>query len=99
VRQVLSAAQGRRQRYIERQGQDRRGCVIIPVVVTGGRLVECELDADGRVGLREVPSAVVAGPRSGEKPALVFVLTEQAVTDFAHSMLALAQRARAPDQP
>jgi hypothetical protein len=94
VRQVLSAAEGRRRRYLDGQVQDRRGCVIIPVVVTGGRLVDCQLDADGNVELREVSSAVVVGPRSGEKPARVFVLTEQAVTDFAHSMLALTQRAQ-----
>lgn len=93
VRQVLSAAEGRRNRYIERQGQDRRGCVIVPVVVTGGRLVECQLDADGKVRLEEVSSAVVAGPRRGEKPARVFVITESAVQDFAHSILELTTRA------
>lgn len=94
VRQVLSAAQGRQQRYIERQGQDHRGCIIVPVVVTGGRLVDCQLDADGNVGLEEVSSAVIAGPRNGEKPARVFVLTESAVTQFARSMVALTQRAQ-----
>jgi hypothetical protein len=93
VRQVLSAAEGRRNRYIERQGQDRRGCVIVPVVVTGGRLVECQLGADGEVRLEEVPSVVVAGPRSGEQPARVFVLTEGAVKQFAHSIADLAMQA------
>lgn len=94
VRQVLSAADGRRQRYIERQGMDRRGCVIIPVVVTGARLVECQLDAEGQITLEEVSSAVVAGPRRGEKPSRVFVITEEAVADFAQSIFELAQRAQ-----
>jgi hypothetical protein len=93
VRQVLSAAEGRRQRYVERQGQDRRGCVIVPVVVTGGRLVACQLDAEGNVGLEEVPSAVVAGPRRGEKPARVFVLNEDAIAGFSQSIGELALKA------
>lgn len=93
VRQVLSASEGRRRRYIDRQSQDRRGCVILPVVVTGGRLVDCQLDTDGTVRLEEVDSAVVAGPRRGEKPARVIVLTEPAVTKFAHSVLELTTRA------
>lgn len=93
VRQVLSAADARRNRYVERQAHDRRGCVVVPVVVTGARLVECRLDADGTVGLEEVASAVVAGPRRGEKPARVFVVTESAVSQFAHSILELTKRA------
>lgn len=93
VRQVLSAADGRWKRYLERQGQDRRGCVIVPVVVTGGRLVECQLDTDGKVRLKEVASAVVAGPRRGDKPARVFVVTESAVRQFAQAILELTTRA------
>lgn len=93
VRQLLSAAEGRRQRYLERQSRDRRGCVIVPVAVTGGRLVDCQLDANGTVRLEEVDAAVVAGPRRGEKPARVFVVTESAVTQFAHSILELTTRA------
>jgi hypothetical protein len=92
VRQVLSAAEGRRKLYLERQGQDRRGCVILPVVVTGARLVACHLGADGEVRLEEVPAAVVAGPRSG-RPARVFVLTEGAVKPFAHSIAGLTTHA------
>jgi hypothetical protein len=92
VRQVLSAAEGRRKWYPERQGQDRRGCVILPVVVTGARLVACHLGADGEVRLEEVPAAVVAGPRSG-RPARVFVLTEGAVKQFAHSIAGLTTQA------
>lgn len=98
VRQALSAADGRWKRYLERQGQDRRGCVIVPVVVTGGRLVECQLDADGVVRLEEVASAVVAGPRRGEKPARVFVVTESAVTQFTQAILGLTTRAHAQAQ-
>lgn len=93
VRQVLSAAEGRWQRYLERQRQDRRGCVIVPVVVTAGRLVECQLDTDGTVRLEEVPSAVVAGPRRGDKSARVFVVTESAVAQFARSIVEMTARA------
>ncbi|WP_091379097.1 hypothetical protein [Geodermatophilus sp. DSM 45219] len=75
VRQVLSAAEGRRKWYLERQGQDRRGCVIVPVVVTGGRLVACHLDAEGEVHLEEVPARQwsrghVAGSRLGFSSSL-----------------------------
>ena len=94
VRQVLSAAHGRWERYLERQGQDRRGCVIVPVVATGGRLVECRLGTDGKMQLEEIASAVVAGPRRGERPARIFVLTESAVTQFAHSIMQLTTRAQ-----
>lgn len=93
VRQVLSAAEGRWQRYIRRQNQDRRGCVILPVVVTAGRLVDCELDPDGQVRLQEVSSAVVTGLRSGEKSARVFVVSESAVPEFARSILELTTQA------
>jgi hypothetical protein len=89
VRQVLSAAEARRRWYIERQNQDRRGCVIVPVVVTGARLVSCELDASGEMQLEEVSSAVVSGPRSG-KSARVFILTEDAVKTFARNLSELA---------
>jgi hypothetical protein len=95
VRQVLSAADGRRQRYIERQGRDRRGCVIVPVVATGARLVACQLDPKGEMSLEEVSSVVVAGPRRGEKPSRVFVITEEAVADFGRALFELAQRAEA----
>lgn len=93
VRQVLSAAEGRWQRYVDRQVQDRRGCVILPVVVTAGRLVECHLDSDGQVQLSEVDTAAVTGTRQGETPARVYVLTEAAVPRFAQSIDALAARA------
>jgi hypothetical protein len=89
VRQVLSAAEGRRRFYIENQNEHRRGCVILPVVVTGARLVSCELDANGEIQLEEVSSVVVAGPRSG-KSARVFVLTEGVVKDFAKDLAKLA---------
>jgi predicted ArsR family transcriptional regulator len=36
---------------------------------------------------------VVAGPRSGGKPARVFVLTESAVKQFAHSIAELTMQA------
>ena len=57
------------------------------------RLVECQLDTDGKVRLEEVASAVVAGPRRGETPARVFVVTESAVTQFAQAILELTTRA------
>ncbi|QHC65657.1 hypothetical protein GSU68_03050 [Rathayibacter sp. VKM Ac-2759] len=93
VRQVLSAAEGRKTRYTERHFQDRRGCVIIPVIVIGGRLVEARLSSIGDIELTEVASAVVAGPRRGDKPAHVFVVTETEVTEFAQSFRDLADRA------
>ncbi|CAN5238278.1 hypothetical protein BH09ACT1_BH09ACT1_06850 [soil metagenome] len=93
VRQVLSAAEGRRQRYVDRQAEDRKGCVIVPVIVTRARLVECQLADDGNVRLQEVPMTVVAGPRHGRKPARVFVVTEEAAPRFAQSFLDLAARA------
>ena len=93
VRQVLSAAEGRWQRYISRQSREPRGCVIIPVVITAGRLVSCRLGPDGEMRLEEVSSAVVLGARLGEKPARVHVVTEGAVTGFARSILGLATRA------
>jgi hypothetical protein len=55
--------------------------------------VECQLDTDGKVRLEEVASAVVAGPRRGETPARVFVVTESAVTQFAQAILELTTRA------
>lgn len=97
VRQVLSTAEGRWQRYIGGQHQDRRGCIIVPVVVTEARLVECELDADGQMQLQEVPTVVVAGPRRGEQPARVYVVSEGAVPAFARSLLDLAILANRQD--
>lgn len=94
VRQVLSAAEGRWQRYVQRQSQDPRGCVIVPVIVTGARLVECQLDTDGCVRLAEVSSVVVTGPRRGEKPARVYVVTESAVTQFSRSIVEMTTRAQ-----
>ncbi|MEF2978100.1 hypothetical protein [Subtercola sp. YIM 133946] len=82
VRQVLSAAAALQQRYIEGQMQDRRGCVVVPVVVTGGQLVECRLKEDGSTHLNEVPLVVVAGPRR-ERPTPVFVVTEEHAPQLA----------------
>lgn len=92
VRQVLSAAEGRWQRYVRRQNTDRRGCVILPVLVTAGRIVACQLDDDGEVRLEEVSSAVVVGARRDERPAKVYVLTDRAVSQFAQSIVELTAR-------
>lgn len=94
VRQVLSAAESERERYVTRQGRDpKRGLVVLPVIVTAAPLVKCRLDNDGEVELEQVESLVVTGHSNNGQVKRTYVLNESQVCTFAHSLKVLAKAA------
>ncbi len=91
VRQVVSAASGRTQHYLERQSSDRRGVVVIPVLATTQSLFRCALADDGTLKVEPIHIGVVGAAGDLNPQARVFVVTEAALPEFATS---LAERAR-----
>lgn len=93
VRQCMSACEAQRLEYIKTQHDDKRGLIVLPVVVTSAPLVRCRLDDDGAIQLEEVGSFVVWGHGPEDKHRKVFVLTEERVSWFSASLADLAGRA------
>lgn len=91
VRQVVSAAAGRTQHYLDRQSVDRRGVVVIPVLTTTQSLFRCMLADDGGLEVQPIQFGVVRAASDLNPRARVFVVTEAALPEFA---AALADRAR-----
>jgi len=91
VRQVVSAAAGRTQHYVDRQVSDRRGVVVIPILTTTQSLFRCALADDGTLKVEPAHVGVVGAASDLNPEARVFIVTEAALPEFARS---LAERAR-----
>lgn len=65
VRQVLSATSALRKKYVDAFHTDKRGLVLVPMVVTAAPLFKCRLDGAGDVELEEVEQLVVEAPWEG----------------------------------
>lgn len=93
VRQVLSACEAVKQRYIQRQGTDRVGLVVLPVIVTNAPLVRCSLDAKDEVHIEQIDSFQVWGSGPASEPRRVYVVSEECLPHFAASLRRLARAA------
>lgn len=91
LRQVMSAAAGRTQRYVDRQNKDHRGVVVIPVLATTQSLFRCTLADDGNLKVEPIQMGVVSAADERNPNARVFIINEAALPEFAN---ALAERAR-----
>lgn len=92
VRQVLSATSAMRKKYVESFHTDKRGLVLVPMVVTAAPLFKCRLDAAGEVELEEVEQLVVEAPWEGDT-ARVIVLHETELPVIAAQLRAITNLA------
>ena len=93
VRQVLSACEAVKQRYIHRQATDRVGLVVLPVIVTNTPLVRCSLNAKDELQIEQIDSFHVWGSGPADDPRRVYVLSEERLPQFASSLQQLARAA------
>lgn len=84
LRQAMSGATALQAEYIRSQGSSsKRAQLVIAAVVTAAPLFTCYLDSEGRVVTERVERFAVWEPRSDNRPALVFVVSEQELPKFA----------------
>jgi hypothetical protein len=93
VRQVLSAAAAMRKEYLDRQGLEKRGLFVIPVIVTAARLFNCWLDDDAVAQLEPTERIDVWGYGSDGTRARVYVMNEGALAQFGQHLRLQAMRA------
>lgn len=93
VRQVLAAADALKTDYIDTQVADRRGLLVLPLIVTDAPLIACRLDKSGEVALERVTHFHVWGYASDGRKTRVYVLNEARLPAFAAGLRELATAA------
>ena len=87
LRQAMSGAIALEAEYFERQhSMSKKAHLVIAAVVTAAPLFTCHLDGDGRVVTEQVEQFAVWEPRRDGRPTMVFVVSENALPQFAKEL-------------
>lgn len=87
LRQAMSGAIALEAEYLRRQGSvSNKAHLGIAAVVTAAPLFTCHLDDDGRVVTEQVEQLAVWEPRRDGRLTMVFVVSENALPQFANEL-------------